>query len=387
MNGDRTVQLLMDLVALESVNPAYPGSAQGEAAVADYVEAWGQARGLAVTRQLVLPGRDNVLLTLAVPGATHTLLFEAHMDTVALAPMDERALTPEIRDGRLYGRGACDTKGALAAMLVALENLREQRAELRGNVALLAAVDEEHAFQGILAYLASAAPVDAAIIGEPTDLRAVIAHKGCVRGRIAVRGRTAHSAEPARGVSAIDGMADVLLALRDLSPRLAERRHALLGAPTFSVGLIAGGTGVNIVPEHCAITYDCRTLPGEEPDAVLAELDGLLAGVQAARPDLTIERAAPDLVSEALDTPADAAVVLALGTACRQAGLPDTPIGVPYGTDASKLWRRRGVPSVVCGPGSIAQAHGADEYVPLDQLRMAVHLYTDTALTLSRSLT
>jgi acetylornithine deacetylase/succinyl-diaminopimelate desuccinylase-like protein len=385
--GDEpVVTLLRDLIALESVNPAYAGGGAGEAAVADYVAAWGAARGLTVARQPVLPGRDNVVLTLTVPGATHTLLLEAHMDTVALAPMGERALRPEIRDGRLYGRGACDTKGSLAAMLAALAALQRERAALSTNVVLLAAVDEEHAFRGILAYIASGLPVDAAVVGEPTDLRAVIAHKGCVRGRIMVRGRAAHSAEPARGVSAIDGMAEVLLALRDLPPRLRERRHPLLGTPTWSVGLIEGGAGVNIVPEQCTITYDRRTLPGEEPEAALAEVDRILAVVQAARPDLTVERAAPDLVSEALDTPADAAVVLAVRAACRRAGLQDAPIGVPYGTDASKLWRRRGVPSVVCGPGAIAQAHGADEFVPLDQLRLAVQVYTDVARQLAGAL-
>lgn len=379
MTDEHVVTLLKKLVAIESVNFAYPGGV-GEAAMADTVESWARDVQLQVERQPVSSGQDNVLVTLQVPGATETLLYEAHMDTVALAPMGEKALCPEVRDGRLYGRGACDTKASLAAMMVALERLRDRRDELKVNVALLAAVDEEHAFTGILRYIESEAEAAAAVVGEPTDLRLVVAHKGCVRGTIRTIGQATHSAEPQRGVSAIDAMADVLVALRTLGEDLGRQRHDLLGSPTFSVGLIEGGTGVNVVPELCAITWDRRTLPEEKPQAVLGEIDAVLDRVRTQRPDVRIEGPVPRLVSEGLDTSLNASLVWAGRDACDQAGIEQEPVGVPYGTDASKLQHRRGIPAIVLGPGSISQAHGSDEFVPLVHLDRAVEVYEGIAL-------
>jgi acetylornithine deacetylase len=383
MTTTAVADLLQDLIAINSVNPAYP-EGQGEAAVADYVERHCRNIGLDVTRQPVLPGRDNIVATITVLGATETLLYEGHMDTVGLGLMGESGLTPQLRDGKLYGRGACDTKGSLAAMLVAFEHLLERRAELKVNAVLLASVDEEYAYRGVLAYIESDLPATAAVVGEPTDLRIVVAHKGCVRGTITVTGRAAHSSEPHLGISAIDGMADVLIGLRTLGPQLATRQHPLMSPPTLTVGTIEGGTGHNIVPEQCTIVYDRRTLPDEEPGTVLAELDAVLDIVRESRPDLTIARPAPRLLSEGLDTPVEAGIVDAAAIACQELALNPEPAGVPYGSDASKLQKRRGIPSIVFGPGSIAQAHGADEFVPLDHLTKAAAFYTDIAIRYHR---
>ena len=377
--AERVVNLLKDLISINSVNPAYPGGV-GEAAIADYVDRYCRDMELTVSRQDVAPGRQNILAMLPVPGARHTLLYEAHMDTVALDPMGEAGIQPVVRHGRLYGRGACDTKGSLASMLVAIKLLRERTAELACNVAILAAVDEEHAFTGILAFIDSDVPVAAAVVGEPTELRIVIAHKGCIRGSIHVYGRAAHSAEPDRGVNAIDGMADVLAGLRPLQFKATAPTHPLLGDSTFSVGLIEGGTGVNIVPDRCSITYDRRTLPGETPEQVLDKLDAALNAVRAMRPDITIDRPDPALISESLDTESDSELVRVAAASCRDAALDTTPVGVPYGTDASTLQHRRGIPAIVLRPGAISSAHGADEFVPVDQLYKAIELYAGIAL-------
>lgn len=374
---EKLVRLLNDLIAIESVNPAYPGGTRGEAAIADYVEEHCRHLGLDVTRQRVLPGRDNVVAVLRVPNARGTILFEAHMDTVALEPMGERALRPEVRDGRLYGRGACDTKGSLAAMLAALEMLRAESRDLGVNVALLAAVDEEYRYRGVLAFLDAHQPVQAAIVGEPTDLRIVVAHKGCVRWRLSTLGRAAHSSRPEEGQNAIDGMAEVLVALRRLQSRLRERSHPLVGNPTLSVGRIWGGTGVNIVPDRCTIEIDRRTIPGESHQSVLAEFDALLDDVGSAHPMVRFEREEPYLADWTLDTPVDAPIVLAVRRACQELGLSDEPVGVAYGTDASKLWALGRIPSIVLGPGSIAQAHTGDEYVSIAQLVTASSLYAE----------
>lgn len=379
---EQLVQLLSDLVALESVNPAYPGGSRGEAAVADYVEIHCHRLGLVVARQPVLPGRDNILAELRVPGAQQTLLFEAHMDTVDLGPKGSQALRPEQREGRLYGRGSCDTKGSLTAMLVALEALQAERERLRVNVMLLASVDEEHAFRGVTAFVDRKVPVHAAVVGEPTELQIVVAHKGCVRWRLSTTGRAAHSSRPEEGNNAIDQMAEVLLALRAFQMRLRERQHSLVGSPTLSVGRIWGGTGVNIVPERCTIEIDRRLIPGEDAQAALAEVDTFLAACAAANPLLNIEREKPFVADWPLETPDDAAVVGAGRAACADLSLSAQPIGVPYGTDASKLWALGGIPAIVLGPGSIAQAHTAEEYVSLAEVAAAAELYRRIALHL-----
>jgi acetylornithine deacetylase len=304
------------------------------------------------------------------------------MDTVGLDGMGERGLQPVVRDGRLYGRGACDTKGSLAAMLGAIGALRERRHDLRLNVQLLAAVDEEYRYRGVLRYLDGGGRPAAAIVGEPSGLRLVVAHKGCLRTRISTVGRAAHSSRPEDGVNAIDAMTGILTALGHLRRRLAGRRHALAGGASMSVGRIWGGTAVNVVPDRCTIEVDRRLIPGEVAEDALAEIDAALEAARRADPELRIEREDPFVADWALDTPPDAAVVRAGMAACRDEGLPADPVGVSFGSDASKLWALGHVPSVVLGPGDIAQAHTADEFVPLEDLTRAAALYVRTALHL-----
>lgn len=222
------------------------------------------------------------------------------------------------------------------------------------------------------------------MVGEPTDLRVVIAHKGCVRWRLSTVGRAAHSSRPEEGDSAIYQMVEVLGALRALEPQLRSRHHPLVGSPTLNVGRIWGGRGVNVVPDRCTIEIDRRIIPGEDPTAVLAEADALLTELKATNPALTVEREAPYVIDWALDTPRDADVVRAASASCRSLGLPDEPIGVPYGTDASKLWVLGRVPSVVLGPGSINEAHSADESVPVPHLLAAARTYAITADEMAR---
>ena len=384
--------LLSELVAIESVNPAYPGGERGEGAVAGFVADYCRGLGLDVWRQAVLPGRENVLARLECPGATRTLLLEAHTDTVSLdasGPNGGGGTTPRVLDGRLYGRGACDTKGALAAMLAALGVLRDRRADLNVHVLLLAAVDEEYRFRGVLRFVEALreqtgdAPLAGAIVGEPTALRLVVAHKGCLRTRIHTLGRAAHSSRPETGINAIDAMAGVLAALGVYRDSLAARHHPLTGSPTLSVGRIWGGTAVNIVPDRCTVEVDRRLIPGEDAAGALAELDAVLAGLQREQPALAFEREEPFVADWSLDTPPEAAIVAAAAAACAAAGLDGTPAGVTYGSDASKLWALARVPSIVFGPGDIAQAHTADEFVPLEELPRAAAVYAGAALRLA----
>jgi acetylornithine deacetylase len=238
---------------------------------------------------------------------------------------------------------------------------------------LAAVVDEEFSYRGVVK-LCEGLTAAAAIVAEPTELRAVIATKGVLRWRIVVRGKAAHSSRPQLGVNAISHMARVVLALEEDHRRLAARPHPLLGPGTCNVGVIHGGVQVNFVPDECALEIDRRLLPGERTDDVLKHYQSVLDGLMSQFPDLRAEMEAPMLTDEALETPESAAVVRASSGVLRDMGLNGEPCGVPFCCDASKL-SRAGVPSIVFGPGSIDRAHAAIEYVELDQVAQALEFY------------
>jgi acetylornithine deacetylase len=376
--GSQVVELLAELVAINSVNASMLNG-PGEAALSDFLTRYGRDLGAEVRADEVLPGRANVSLRLpatAPLGPPRRLLYDVHQDTVPVEGMTD-PFTPRIEGGRMWGRGTCDTKGSLAATLVALRRLAASGAPRRHEVTLLCTVDEEYRKRGIMHAVAGGLSADAAIVGEPTNLRPVVAHKGALRWRLITHGRAAHTSRPENGNNAIYQMVEVIDYLRErLEPVLAGVRHPLLSPPTLTVGRIEGGVGVNIVPERCTIEIDRRSLPTEDLDAILAEIDALMARLMQARPEVRVEREAPFLAEQGLDTPADAAVVTALQGACRAVLGPDAavaPEGVPYGTDATHLG---GIPSVVFGPGDIAQAHTADEWVDLAQVDAAAEILT-----------
>jgi acetylornithine deacetylase/succinyl-diaminopimelate desuccinylase family protein len=369
------VRLLSDLVAINSVNPYFPGGERGEADVAAYVSDYCKQLGLDVHEQPVLPGRSNVIAELKVPGATRTILLDSHMDTVSLDLMGPAGLRPQIRDGIMTGRGSCDTKASLAAMLAALAELARNPAGLRCNVLLLASVDEEYLMRGAQAFAQSGAKVDGAIVGEPTKLDIVIAHKGFVRWRMHTVGRAAHSSNPSLGDNAIYQMADLIHLLREtLEPRFTARTHPLVGPVTWSVGKISGGASVNIVPELCTVEIDRRLLPNETGAAALAEVDAAVEEIRQKRPDIHVRRDEPFGDVSGLDTPARADVVRALEVACGTTRGETKLVGVPYGTNASKF-ADAGITGVVFGPGDVSQAHTADEFVSIDQVISAAKIY------------
>lgn len=359
------LQTLADLVRINSVNSSYEGG-PGEGEIAAYVRCFFEQRGIEVWEQEVLPGRPNVLARLPGLDSNRRIVLEAHTDTVSVKGMTIPPFEPVIRDGKMYGRGSCDTKAGLATMMHALASLKEDGITPPCEVLLAAAVDEEFSYRGVVR-LCEGLKADAAIVAEPTELRAVIATKGVLRCRIVVHGRSAHSSKPHLGVNAITHMARVIAAIEADNERMAGVQHPLVGSGTCNVGVIVGGVQVNFVPDRCAIEIDRRLLPGERAsDAVahyrhlLQSLDGISAEVE--EPLL--------LVDEALDTPADAAVVQTAMRVLSDLGLNAEPCGVPFGCDASKL-SRAGIPSIVFGPGSIDRAHTADEYIELDQVQRA----------------
>lgn len=366
MSQPRVLSLLADLVRINSINPAYDHGVP-EAGVVSYVRDFFTPLGLEMVEQEVWPGRNNLIVKL--PGRTaRRLLLEAHMDTASINGMTIPPFEPGIRDGLLYGRGSCDTKAGLAAMMDALASLAGQGIRPPCQVWLCAAVDEEFSFRGVLK-LREEFSADAAIVAEPTELRLVVASKGVLRWRVHTRGRAAHSSKPHLGVNAIENMSRLILALAGESGKLARRTHPLLGSGTTNVGVIHGGVQVNFVPDSCTIEIDRRLLPGEDAAAVHAAYGSFFESLH-----LDAWQDPPMLADEALDTATTEPLVAAASRSLHALGLDAEPAGVPYGSDASKL-ARVGIPSIIFGPGSIDQAHAAVEWVDCAQVEQAAEFY------------
>jgi succinyl-diaminopimelate desuccinylase len=370
--------LLADLVRIPSVNPRM-GTGTGEGEVARYLGERLQALGLTPAIIPVHPGRPNVLVTAAGRTGGGHLLLEAHTDTVPPSTGQADPFHPRLEGGRLHGRGACDTKASVAAMLAALRSVLSL-AERQATVTLAFTVGEELGHEGALALLASGFRADAAVIGEPTGLDVVVAHKGAARFKVVVVGRSAHSANPQEGVNAIGKMARVIRALDErIVPALGRQRHPLVGVPTLSVGRIEGGLQVNIVPDRCSIEIDRRLNPGEDWPAVRETLATLLQELRGEDPDLQVILEEPYQHFGSMETSPDAPVVRVAREAVRRIDGEHPVRGVSYGTDAAEF-SAAGIPCVVLGPGDIAQAHTAAEYVEVQQVVKAAAIYREMML-------
>ena len=372
------VKLAADLVRIPSVNPmgGVHDAGTGEARLSDYLSAFFEERGIPFERRETSPGRANVIASIRVPGSRTTVLFDAHQDTVPVDTMKIPPFSGDIHDGRLWGRGACDVKGGMAAMLFAAARLAAEKPGNAASLILACTVDEEYSFAGVRDFLEgpwSFGKPEFAIVAEPTRLEIVTSHKGLTRWNITTIGRSSHGATPRLGVNAIHSMARVLEALEEYAVLLEKRTtHPSLGCATLNVGIINGGTGVNIVPDSCQIQIDRRLLPGEEASAALADCrDFILSRLGKDFPAVFD----PPWHSEpALETPLDSKAVRRAAAAAAYVLGGARTCGVAYGTDAATL-SAGGIPSVVFGPGDIAQAHTDDEWIELEQIEKAAEAY------------
>jgi len=373
------IGLLSELVRIPSVNPRM-GDGSGEEKIARYLNDCLRGLGLTPTITEVQPRRPNVLVTVpGTPGGPH-LLFEAHTDTVSPSHGQQDPFNPRLESERLYGRGSCDTKASVAAMFLALVSVLPLR-DRRATISLAFTMGEELGHEGVGSLLASGFRADAAVVGEPTGLDVVAAHKGILRWKMVTTGRAAHSANPEKGCNAIVKMAAVIRVLEaKLIPQLRQRSHPLLGSPTLSIGRIEGGLQVNVVPDRCTVDVDRRLLPGETWAGVRRELEDVLAPLRASDPDLQVEIEEPYQRLASMATPPDAPIVRIAQEAVRRIDGQRTIRGVAFGTDAAEL-SAAGIPSVVLGPGDIAQAHTSDEYVEIQQVVKAAAIYREIMLT------
>ncbi|WP_432842171.1 M20 family metallopeptidase [Dactylosporangium sp. CA-092794] len=375
--------LLADAARLIAVE-GHEDHPRAERAVADHLAERLTALGAAVALQPVEGERCNVLARVRGARPGPTLMLNAHLDTVPPYGMPE-ALCPRIEDGRLYGRGAADMKGALAAMTAVVAALAAPDVSFAGELLLTAVAGEESGSAGMRALVAAGVRADFAVVGEPTRLRVARAHKGALWAEAAFRGRAAHGSVPAEGVNAIHHAARFVNRIeRGLAPELAGRSHPLLGPATVNVGVVTGGDRPPMVPAACRVQLDRRWLPGERHEDVLAELRAIVDDLH--RDDPAVDGTVSEMPGTAafvhtpLDTPADDPYVrLLCDVAHRHTGAGAEPVGVQFWTDGALLAAGTGTPTVVCGPGDIAQAHTLSEWVAVEQLHRAAEVYLSLA--------
>ena len=358
------LQTLADLIRINSINPAYDnGRPEGE--IAAWIADFFAARGIQTRLQEVMPGRPNLVAVLPGKEPGRRIVFEAHVDTASINGMTIPPFEPRVDAGMMYGRGSCDTKAGLAAMMHALADLKRNGVEPPAEVWVVAAADEEYSFQGVLK-LREGLTAHAAVVAEPTSNRLVVAHKGVLRWKVRTHGVAAHSSKPQLGVNAISRMARVIDRLDASAAELEANSHPLVGPATINVGVIRGGVQVNFVPDSCEIEIDRRLIPGESPDDVLRHYQRVLGDLATMDP--------PMLVDGLLETSPTSPIARLGSEVLAELGLDPEPCGVPYGSDASKL-SAHGVPSLLLGPGSIDQAHAAVEWVECQQVEQAVEFY------------
>ena len=372
----QVVKLLRDLIALPSVNNAFlpPGDPHaGEELVADYLKNRARKACLEIDTQATNSGRDNLIVRLKPLGQpTHRIILAPHMDTVG-GDLD-KIFRPTKKGERLHGRGACDTKGSVAVMFHAMEHLAKRHRPANTEIVFIGFVDEEFNQTGSRAFSKLKLKANLALVGEPTRCRVVTAHKGDLWLRLSTRGKAAHGARPELGRNAVHTMAKCIDTIEtEYALNLGKRRHPLLGHPTINTGIVRGGSQPNIVPDVCEADLDRRTLPGESFTTISREIGEVLKkrGLKARLTNVK------GYTCPAMETDPTLPMVQQLMRTVRQT----KPLGVDYYCDAANI-AATGVPAIVWGPGDIAQAHTADEWISIRQIERGMDVLTRFLLSL-----
>lgn len=364
----KAVRILQDLVRIRSD--------EKEAGVVSYLAERFSARSIPFSITEVRGAkRPNIIATWG--SGEPSLILNGHTDTVSVGNPDDWHQDPfggKIVNGRMYGRGAADAKGPLAAMIAAYETASEQLVPGHGRLVLMAVAMEETLGAGTEAAVRSGVRAQAAVVGEPTDMEVLTAHKGVYRANIATHGRAAHASRPMEGSNAIVAMSGVIDALEALSARVRSRSDPLVGTASLAITLIRGGIARNVIPPTCTISIDRRFLPHENPDEVRTEIAGTVAATQAQHGnEVSIESVS---IAEAAKTPPNEPIVAAALSA-REAvlGSASEPKGFPACCDMWHLRNQGGIPTVILGPGSLSEAHAVDESIPVADVERATDVY------------
>ena len=371
--ADDLQKLVCDLVAIESVNPDLVATGAGESKIAAFVAEWLGKEGLEVQMAEPVSGRTSVIGVLAGSGGGASLMLNAHMDTVGAGGMKD-PFVPVVREGRVYGRGAYDMKGSLAAIMIAAREAK--KLNLRGDVIVAAVADEEVASVGTAAVL-ERIETNAAIVTEPTEMRLCLAHKGFAWLEVETLGVAAHGSRPDLGVDAVAHMGRILTGVLELDRHLrAARGHVLLGTGSVHASVIDGGQEWSTYPARCVVKVERRTIPGEDGAKALQEIEALIAATRLDDPGLEasarllLERPPSQLGADSFVTEAvDKAATEVMGRA------PEV-IGVAYWMDMA-LSNAVGIPTVAFGPSGEG-AHADVEWVDLGSLKTCVEVYLRT---------
>jgi len=379
------LRILSDLIAIPTVNPMgrpYHGDQPVERDALNYIQKLFRPYAIDVRRSQCSPIHESLILTLPGECDEAITLLESHVDTV---PADEwlpTAFLPRQSGKRVFGRGACDDKGCLTSMILAMLAILESGKKPPLTVVLLAAGDEELNQCGIQEFVSSNPPLARAIVGEPTQLLPVLQHKGTIRWDIVITGRSAHSAQPELGIDAIQGAWHVCQALKEYQVKLrAQYQSEFMTGPTVTVTTIRGGRTRNAIADDCVLSLDFRVIPGMNParsrDHLIAHLESLLRDHSTPLGQLGVGvcHREPQIATPALKTSPDDPFSQIVLRECREfLNRPDLEfIAAPYCTDAA--WVSDRCPTLVLGPGSIAQAHTVDEWIDLDEVVQCAELY------------
>lgn len=371
-------RLLQEMVKIESINHSISRRHFPEQELASFLESHARAQGFDVRRLAVDGNSHNLLITAKADRNAPWIVFDSHLDTVGIEGMSVPPFAAETRENRMYGRGVCDTKASGAAMLTALARATKS-GSLGNHIAVLFTTDEEAGKSGAIAfrnYITAGVgwEPEMVVVGEPTRMQPMVAHNGLLRLGIETTGLSVHSSRPELGRSAISDMLKVVAAIEgEYAPSLRQI-HPLTGAPRCSVNKICGGSQFNVIPGNCRIDVDRRVIPGEDLDAVRKEFESLLDTLRQEIPGLEVHII--DSNAEEPMVPLQTGAILAwLTPALNLYHLPTELLGAPYGTNAG-TYTGAGWPAVVLGPGDIAQAHTADEWIYLNELDLAVDVYT-----------
>jgi acetylornithine deacetylase/succinyl-diaminopimelate desuccinylase-like protein len=377
--GDRVVDILCELISRETTNPMgreVRDDRPVERPVIEYLEDLFGRYDVQLSRQTVGGIHENLVIEVEGGQEGPGLLLESHMDTVPADDWRDRAFAPRIEDGEVLGRGACDDKGPLAAMVTALMEVLESGERLPQPCTLVAAADEEYAQTGILHFVEQMErDYCFGVFGEPTRNVPIIQHKGAARWDITALGQSAHSSQAELGRNAIYEMGRVLDAIRAYEESLQERHtNPLLTGPRITVTMIEGGTARNIVPERCTVAVDFRIMPGLDPEVERQKLI-----VHLGELGVKLNHDQVQILAPPLSTQADDPCVAVVSELCAQVlNGSVAPEGAPYGTDAARF---NGIPAVVLGPGDIDYAHAIDERIAIDDLQKGKEIYRQCLLT------
>ncbi|HAI14751.1 MAG TPA: hypothetical protein DCM28_23800 [Phycisphaerales bacterium] len=366
--------LLQSMVQIPSVNPAACGNPTSESRLLEHNQRLAESMGFKTKHLPIKDRAGNLLITHRVNDSDHWLLFESHMDTVSEKGMVVDPFGGMVEDDKLFGRGSCDTKGTGAAMLWAMYQYAKQDQQAN-NIALLFAQDEEYGMTGVRYFIKDHLPtlnmkLRGVIVGEPTMCRPIYAHNGCLRVVIKTKGRSAHSSTPHLGHSAISDMVRIVDLLESQYIPSLNATHEMTGKAQASINLITGGSQINIIPDSCEIQMDRRIVPGEEPRAVYGQISTLL---EENLPGLDWQMDS-SFLTPPLPPALDKTLLHTVQKVLDVIGLDSKPLGAAYATDAGDLGSN-GIPTLVLGPGDIAQAHTKDEWISLEQLQLGVSVY------------